>query len=121
MEYESTVCVESRRTTGVRFVVARMSFGRRVELMRRVRELARRGEFLQAGKGAGDKRDAGVLRADIDRLYLLWGLRGVEGLRLDGVDATPEMLADAGPEELFQDALWAVKGAAGLDEAERKN
>ena len=121
MNFESTVCVESQVSSGVRFRVARMSFGRRVELMRRVRELAGRVEFLEAGTGAGDRMDAGVLRGEIDRLYLLWGLRGIEGLWLDGVEATPELLVDSGPEELFREALAAVRAAAGLDEGERKN
>jgi hypothetical protein len=65
--------------------------------------------------------DAGVLRAEIDRLYLIWGLRSVAGLLVDGVEATPEMLADCGPEDLCREALAAVKAEAGLDEGERKN
>ena len=42
MTYESEKVVESQVAAGVRFRVARMSFGRRMELMREVRELARR-------------------------------------------------------------------------------
>jgi hypothetical protein len=98
-----------------------MSFGRRVELMRRVRELAKRMEFLEAGQGPGDKMDAAVLQTEIDRLYVLWGLRAIDGLSLDGVAATPELLADAGPEKLFQEALAAVRSETGLSLAERKN
>jgi hypothetical protein len=121
VDYESVAVVDSKVRAGVRFEVARMSFGRRVELMRRVRELSRRVEFLEAGESPGERMDAGLLRADIDRMYLLWGLVGVSGLRVDGVDATPEIVVERGPEDLCGEALAAVQAEAGLTEAERKN
>jgi len=121
MEYESVVGVESTVRAGVRFEVARMSFGRRMELMRRVREMARRVEFLEAGSSAGERMDAGLLRAEIDRMYLLWGLVGVSGLRVDGVAATPEMVVERGPEDLCREALAAVRAQTGLTDEERKN
>jgi hypothetical protein len=121
MNYESVAVVRSKVAEGVTFAVARMSFVRRMELMRRVRELARRVEFLEAGERAGDKMDAALLRAEIDRLYVNWGLQGVTGLQLDGAEATPESLAEAGPEELFREALAAVRAETGLSETERKN
>ena len=52
MTYESIREVESESVPGVSYVVARMSFVRRVELMRRVRELAGRKEFQDAGEDA---------------------------------------------------------------------
>jgi hypothetical protein len=121
MSYESVAVIESAVRDGVSFRIARMSFGRRVELMRRVRELARRMEFLEAGEDVGGRMDAGLLRAEIDRLFLIWGLIAVSGLVLDGVEATPEMLVERGPEELFREALAAVRRETGLSEAERKN
>jgi len=121
VEYASVAVVESKVRAGVSFQVARMSFGRRVELMRRVRELARRVEFLEAGESPGERMDAGLLRAEIDRMYLLWGLVGVSGLRVDGVEATPEMVVERGPEDLCSEALAAVRAETGLTEAERKN
>ena len=121
MSYDSVVTVDSHSAPGVSFTVIRMSFERRVELMRRVRELARRMEFLQAGSAPGEQMDAALLQAEIDRLYVLWGLRGVNGLDLDGVQATPESLAAAGPEELFREALAAVRAETGLTEEQRKN
>jgi hypothetical protein len=121
MTYESNHRIESRVAPGVSFTVARMSFGRRVDLMRRVRELARRMEFLEASSEPGEKMDAGLLRAEIDRLYMEWGLRSVEGLQVDGEQATPGLLADAGPEDLFREALAAVRVETGLTEPERKN
>jgi hypothetical protein len=121
MTYESYSTIESRAAAGVTYTVARMSFARRTELMRRVRELARKMEFLEAGQEPGQKMDAALLRAEVDRLYVAWGLHAVSGLTLDGVDATPELLAEAGPEELFREALAAVRAETGLTEAERKN
>ena len=121
MNYESITVMESRVAPGVWFSVARMSFGRRLELMRQVRELARKVEYLEAGGEPGEKMDAGLLRAEIDRVYLAWGLREVSGLAIDGAPATPAALADAGPEELFREAVAAVRAETGLSEAQRKN
>ena len=36
--------------------------------------------------------DAALLQAEIDRLYLVWGLQAISGLELDGTEATPERL-----------------------------
>jgi hypothetical protein len=119
--YASEAVVESRVVPGVTFTIGKMSFGRRVELMRRVRELARRTEFLAASEEAGDKMDAGLLHAEIERLYVMWGVKAVSGLAVDGRIAGPELLAEAGPEELFREALAAVRRETGLSEEERKN
>ena len=121
MTYESVAVVESQVTRGVRFTVAKMSFGRRTELMQQVRELARKMEFLEAGQDPGQKMDAALLRVEVDRLYVRWGLRAISGLDLDGMEATPESLADAGPEELFREAVAVVRSQTGLSAAERKN
>ena len=121
MEYESVRKVESETASGVKYTVSRMSFTRRMELMRQVRELARRKECLEAGKEPADKMDAAILQAEIDRLFVAWGLRDIEGLRIDGAPATPELLVTAGPEDLFREALAAVRRESGLSEAERKN
>ena len=119
--YETATVVESRVVSGVNFTIAKVSFGRRVELMRRVRELARRLEFLEAGQEPGEKMDAAILRAEIDRLYVAWGVQAVSGLVLDGAIATPESLVESGPEELFQEALAAVRAETGLTGEQRKN
>jgi hypothetical protein len=121
MTYDSVDRVDSALATGVSYLVAKISFSRRMDLMRRVRELARRAEFLEAGKDTVEKMDASLLRAEIDRLYLTWGLRAITGLDLDGKPATPESLLEFGPEELFREALAAVRAATGLSAAERKN
>ena len=121
MEYESYITVESRAAPGVAYRIARMSFDRRMGLARRIRELAQKLEYLQAGESAAEKMDAALAAAEIDRAYVCWGVAEVTGLAVDGLAATPESLAAAGPEELFREALAAVKSACGLSEEERKN
>ncbi len=119
--YESGVNRASVQFPGVAFRVRRMSFGRRLELMRRVRELAQRMEFAEAGEGFADKVEASLLALEVERLYLEWGLESVSGLDLDGVAATPESLAERGPEELCREMIQAIKAECGLSEEERKN
>jgi hypothetical protein len=121
MEYQSYKTVASRAAPGVSFRIARMSFGRRMELARSIRELAHKLEYLEAGETAGEKMDAALLAAEIDRIYLCWGLLEVAGLDVDGTPATAESLAAAGPEDVFREALGAVKAECGLSEEERKN
>lgn len=89
--------------------------------MRRVRAITPKLEFFQAGTSEQDKIDAGILSAEIDDLYLEWGLQGIEGLEIDGTAATPEALAEKGPEELFLEALHLVKAVCRLSDAEAKN
>lgn len=121
MTYESIVQVESRTVPGVTFIVQKMSYGRRADLMRKIRELARQQEFLRASEQPGDKMDAALIEAEINRVYLKWGLKAVSGLMVDGAEATPELLAESGPEDLFREALEAVRLQTGLSAEERKN
>jgi hypothetical protein len=121
MTYESTTVVPSRAADGVSYTVAKLSFARRMELMRRVRDLAKRIEFLEAGIEPAGTMEGALLRAEVDQLFLSWGLRAVSGLAIDGAAATPELLAEAGPEELFREAVLAVRAETGLNAAERKN
>jgi hypothetical protein len=119
--YESVETVESKAWPGVRLTVRKMSFLRRLELMQRIRELAGRMAFHEAGTKPEDQMEAGLLQAEIDRVYLGWGLADVEGLEIDGETATAERLLELGPEDLVQEALEAVKAGAGLSADERKN
>ncbi|MEI9972408.1 MAG: hypothetical protein WDO73_10355 [Ignavibacteriota bacterium] len=121
MIYESAATVSSQVADGVAFRIAKMSFGRRADLMRQIRELARKVEFLEAGAEPGQKMDAALLRVEIDRMYVKWGVLAISGLELDGVEATPQSLAESGPEPLFREALSLVRSQAGLTADERKN
>jgi hypothetical protein len=119
--YESVVTIPSEVVKGVTFTVAKMSYGRRIELMRCVRELAKKSEFLSASENPEDKMDAALLEAEINRSYLRWGLLAISGLTLDGAEATPESLLEHGPEDLFREALSLIRAQTGLTETERKN
>jgi hypothetical protein len=65
--------------------------------------------------------DSALLHAEIERLYVMWGVKTVIGLTVDGSMAGPELLAESGPEDLFREALAAVRRETGLNEEERKN
>lgn len=122
MTYESTQQVDSTECPGVRFTAYRMSFGRRLELTRKVRELLGRLEFTRAGpSGPADDAEAALLAGEIDREYVRWGLVSIEGLEIDGRPASPEDLIEKGPEKLVAEVLLAIRRQAGLDEEERKN
>ncbi len=89
--------------------------------MRRVRDLAARLEYFEAGHDAKNGMEASLLGAEIDRLYVRWGVEGVLGLDLDHAPATVETMIESGPEDLFAEMLEAVKAECGLSEKERKN
>jgi len=119
--YESSIWFDSKTRPGVRFGIVRISFGRRIELARRIREIGRKAEYLDAGSDIREKLEAKVMAAEIDRAYLEWGLIGVEGLEIDGAPATPASLIDLGPVELATEILARIKAECGLTEDERKN
>lgn len=122
MNYESRLTVESKVCRGVRFQIQRMSFGRRLELTRQVRQLLGRLEFLTAGEqGPAEEAERALLAAEIDQQYLRWGLSAIEGLEIDGKAATAESLIEAGPEDLVLETLGLIRAEAGLSEEERKN
>lgn len=121
MNYESTTTVQSTVAAAVSFTIRRMSFGRRIELTQRVRELAHKIDFLEAGGDFKGKLDSALLLGEVEKLYLHWGLRAVHGLRIDGQEATVETVVTDGPEDLCKEMVSAIKRECGLTEEERKN
>ncbi len=89
--------------------------------MRRVRELAARMAYFEAGSTAAERIEAAVLSAEIERLYLTWGIAAVDGLTIDGAPATADDLFEKAPESLCAEAIAAVKRECGLSDDERKN
>src|ERR1700677_3140965 len=114
LQYESVISIESQAVQGVRFAIHRISFGRRMELSRRVRELSRKAEFLEAGTEMHEKIEAGILAQEIDAMYLQWGLFSIEGLIIDGEPATAVRLLEKGPEDLTREVVSAIQEQCGL-------
>lgn len=119
--YDSVVSIGSKAAPGVTFAIHRISFGRRMELSRRVREISRKAEFLEAGTELHEKIEANILALEIDAMYLQWGLAGIEGLIIDGETATATQLMEKGPEDLAREIVGAIRQQCGLSEPERKN
>ena len=119
--WESKKTVRSQLRQEVEFTLYRMTFGRRLELMKKVRDLSARIEFFEAGREESNRMEASLLGGEMDRLFLEWGLEEVRGLEIDGSPATVAGLIDKGPEDLVHEALGMVKAECGLNEAERKN
>jgi hypothetical protein len=121
VRYDSIVAIESKAAPGVRFAIHRISFGRRMELSRRIREISRKAEFLEASTELHEKIEANILAQEIDSMYLQWGLVSVDGLFIDGEAATAAQLLEKGPEDLAREVVNAIKEQCGLSETERKN
>ncbi len=119
--HESSAWFDAETYPGVRFRVARISVARRIELARKIREIGRKVEFLEAGKDPREKLEAAVLTAEIDSVYLEWGLEEIQGLTIDGDAATPSALIEKGPLDLAKEMLGRIKRECGLSEEQRKN
>lgn len=120
-EYDSSIRFDSQTVPGVEFTIHRISFGRRMELCRRVRDIGTKLEFLEAGSRFHEQVEANLLSHEIDKIYLEWGLVGVEGLLIDGEPASANLLVEKGPEDLANEILEAIKAQCGLSQEERKN
>lgn len=121
MQFESIAVRRSAVCEGVEFRLRRMSFRRRLDLMRAVRDLAKRLEFASAGESSVDRAEAAITAMEIDDVYLRWGLDSVEGLSIDGQVASPDDLIAKGPEALCREIAEAIRGECGLSDDERKN
>jgi hypothetical protein len=121
MTYQSSFPVQSTAVPGVTLTIRRVSVARRLELLKRVRELAGRMEFYKAGPQLDDKLEASIASAEVESVYVMWGVSKIDGLTIDGCEATPELLVAGGPEELVREAATLVRSQLGLNEDERKN
>src|SRR5580765_3937711 len=119
--HESSAWFDAESRAGVRFRVARISVARRIELARKLREIGRKVEFLEAGQDPREKLEAVVLAAEIDRVYLEWGLEEIQGLEIDGEPATPASLIEKGPMDVAKEMLGRIKHECGLSADQRKN
>lgn len=121
MDHQSYRIVSSHTCPGVRFRIVRLSLSRKLDLTRRVRELGRQIEFQHAGNSLPEKLDAAIATAEIDRVYLEWGLAGIQGLTIDGIEADTASLLEYGPEALCREIVREIRRECGLNENEIKN
>ncbi len=121
VQYASTLEKRSQALPGVWFTIYRMSFSRRMELCRRIRELSPKLQYVEAGTEFLEKVEANLLGKEIEALYLRWGLHSLKGLSIDGEPANAETLIERGPEGLASEIVAAIQAECSLTEAERKN
>ncbi len=118
--YSSLIWFESQASEGVSYAVRRISLSQRIDLTGHVRELMLRYEFLRAGDPSDDLQ-ANLVELQVQKLYIEWGLREIQGLTIDGEPATVEALIEKGPESLANEIASAIRGQLELSEEERKN
>lgn len=119
--YSSVRSFESKVLPGVAVTVHRMSLARRIELARMIQNVLPGLNYSSAGTSASDHLDASIAAAEIDRIYVRWGLQRIDGLLIDGADATPSSVFELGPEALVREIVAAVRSECMLNEEERKN
>lgn len=120
IRHESVLWIRSTVMPGVRYGIRRISLGQRLELTKRAHDLCSRHDFLKAGN-AQEQLEASLSDLLVERLYLEWGLAGLEGLLIDGEPATSDTLIVKGPEVLACEILTSIRAELGLSEDERKN
>lgn len=118
--YSSQAWHESKIFPGVRYAIARISLRGRLQLTERLRELFQKYEFLRAGDFE-DQTEASYADLLAQRLYLEWGLMQLQGLMIDGVEASVQQLVELGPEALSAEIVSAIRESLELSEQERKN
>jgi len=121
MHYNSTIQYESSTIPGVRFTLWRLSFGKRLELLRRVHGLAAKQEFFTASQTVESQYGAAILEQEVQQVYLQCCLVQVEGMLIDGEPASTEILIHRGPESLVEEITSAIHRQMGLTAEEQKN
>jgi 2-iminoacetate synthase ThiH len=121
MDYTSYIILQSRVCDGVSYTIRKLSLKRRIELIKRLRDLCIRSEVLLAGKNAEEKVEAALAIREIQEIYLEWGLKEITGLSIDGEPATVASLISSGPEKLTEEIVEAIQSEIHLSESERKN
>ncbi|MBI3209241.1 MAG: hypothetical protein HYZ37_10130 [Candidatus Solibacter usitatus] len=121
MNHESTITTDSKVLAGVRYTIRRMSFAGRMELLTTIGDAMKRQEFLAASPHVADSAEAALLRMSMENELLRWGFVGVDGLRINGNEATLEAILNDGPEELAREILGAIEKQTRLTADEEKN
>lgn len=140
MNFDSTVTRESMSLPGVSFTVRRLN---QIERARRdfsiadetlkIAELITRHAQLNPGEekrlSPDEAAEVGRINQELDFLVNMHlkpsairaGLVSIDGLQIDGEEATTEILIARGPRELVEEVWQACQESAGLGDEERKN
>jgi hypothetical protein len=119
-DYSSVVWHDSGIYKNVRYSIRRMSLAQRIEMLKRIHELSAKYDFLKAGD-ALERTEAQLADLLVRQLYLEWGLVAVEGLTIDGENASVEQLVAKGPEPLCDEIVSSIRAGLELSGEERKN
>ena len=119
-EYSSVAWYNSSVYQNVRYSVRRICLAQRIEMAKRIHELSNKYEFLKAGD-ALERTEAQLADLLVRQLYLGWGLAAIEGLTIDGENASVERLVEKGPESLCDEIVSSIRAEFELSEEERKN
>lgn len=120
VEYSSVAWHSSRLYKSVRYSIRRISLAQRLDMAKRICELGAKYEFLKAGD-ALERTEAHLADLLVRQLYLEWGLAAIEGLTIDGQNASVERLIEKGPEPLCDEIVSTIRAELELSEEERKN
>jgi len=121
MNYESTLTYHSEAMPGVIFTIRRISFGRRLELLKTLRGLALNLERHGSGEREIDKIDTAITEAEMQARYIAWGLVNLSGLKIDGAEVNAATLIESGPEPLCKEVAEHIRAECFLTSEERKN
>ena len=119
--YLSHEWVESAVMPGVRFAIGKISLALRAAITRRIQRLLAELEYREGGEGLEDRLSAATVAAEVDMAYLGCGLARIEGLAIDGEQATASTLVESGPEALSREIAKAIRDRCHVTEPERKN
>jgi hypothetical protein len=147
MKFESKKKIQSKLAgfEDVHFTLKKMTEGRRTKLnlslaphKAKLRDLMAEAESLNPAVEEGQdapKLDAqtvakvqnihdalnSLVESEINPAWFRYGLDKIEGLEIDGAQATVETLMSDGPSELFTEILQAIRTEAELSPEEIKN
>jgi hypothetical protein len=143
VNFVSQIRKESKTFPGVFYTLNKMSEARRANLRLRIAEptskirnlLREMGKIEESYPPTQENRPEAVMddlmkladqmeelsASKINPEWLKWGCKKIEGLEIDGVEATPELLITDGPPILFAEIVDEIKRLAQLNGDEEKN
>lgn len=121
MEHSTYFDYASVNCPGVSCRIRKITFQRRLMLLREIRELARQYEFTAAGETVQQKYESAVIQQEINKHYWQNFVIAVDGLTIDGAPATTESVWSDGPDGLVQEVLQVVTSHVFLSADEAKN